>query len=262
MDNTAIKQIAELAIAAERARLLPREAMDDIPAALIGDKIVSLEGLQGQRSRFRGTFATNVLAEFVTYVKAHPGGSGFIDADNCTARVLHNLGDAKEPGHADWASVLRLKPTAAYAAIIAACKMPMDQKKLVEFIEDWAQNLDAEGGITAALAAIRNVTIAQKKDVTHTDKDFGAKRSALEEIEAKADGGLPGYFLFRTEPYAGFASREFKLRLSVRTGDVPAFVLRIVAAEQVEESIATEFKTILLREIDTAATLCIGTFTP
>ena len=260
MDASAIKEIAALAVDATRARILPQESVGDIPAALIGDKIVSLESLQSGRSRFRGTYATNVLSEFVAYVVSHPGGTGFIDADNCTARVLHNLGTKEYPGQGDWISILRLKPTAAYAAMISACKTQLDQKKVVEFIEDWALNLDTEGGIAAALAAIRNVTIAQKKDVTHVDKDFGASRSALEEIEARASGGLPSYFTFLTRPYAGFAARDFKLRLSVLTGDKPAFVLRIVSAEQIEESIATEFKTILLREIDQAATLAVGTF--
>jgi len=264
MDASAIKEIVNLAVEATRARILPAGVAGVtgvIPAALIGEKIISLEGLESGRARFRGTYSTNVLSEFVAYVVAHPGGTGFIDADNCTARVLHNLGTKDEPGHGDWASMLRLKPTAGYAAVLAVCKAQMDQKKLIEFVEDWSPNLDAHGGIAAALAAIRNVTIAQKKDVTHTDKDFGASRSALEEIEAKASGGMPSHFTFHTEPYAGFAAREFKLRLSVLTsGPAPAFVLRTVAAEQIEESIATEFKTILLREIDKAATLSIGTF--
>lgn len=265
MDANAIEKIESLALAAAGANRIDA----DTPAVILGGNIKTLEHLQSGRSRFRGAFTTNALSEFAGYVKAHTGGHGFIDADEFSARVFHNLGDTVEPGHADWTSTLTLEPTAAYAALQTIEGRALTQKQVVEWVEDWSSQLRAKFGaesdavsITQALAAIRNLTISAKSDVTHTDKDFGASRSALEEIEAKAQGGIPSHLLFTCEPYLGFSSREFALRLSVVTGDKPALTLRIVSKEAVAEDIAREFKSRLLEEIGDAATMTIGNFTP
>lgn len=265
MDATTISKIESLALAAAGANRIEATT----PAIVLGSNVVSLENFQSGRSRFRGKFATSALSEFAGYVKAHVGGHGFIDADEFTARVFHNLGDVDEPGHADWTSTLKLDPTAAYAALLSIEGKALAQKQLVEWIEDWSAQLRSKFGaesdavgITAALAAIRNLTISAKSDVTHTDKDFGAARSALEEIEAKAQGGIPSHLIFTCEPYLGFQSRDFALRLSVITGDKPALTLRIVSKEAITEDIAREFKSRLLEEVGDAATMTIGNFTP
>jgi uncharacterized protein YfdQ (DUF2303 family) len=63
-----------------------------------------------------------------------------------------------------------------------------------------------------ALAAIREISIEAKKNVTSTDRDFGASKSSLEEIEARAKGGLPTHLLFSCTAYPGFKPRQFLLR--------------------------------------------------
>lgn len=264
MDATTIEKIEKLVLEAAKANRLETQ----IPAILCDGNIFSLEQYEAGRSRFRGAFKTNALSEFSSYVKAHEGGHGFIDAEAFRATVIHNLGDVRDPGHADWTSTLQLKPTAAYAAILAIDGKAQGQKQLVEWIEDWAAELTctfgADGvtmGIASGLAAIRNLTISAKSDVTHTDKDFGASRSALEQIEAKASGGIPTHLSFSCVPYIGFRDREFDLRLSVITGDKPMLTLRIVSKEATQENIALEFKSRLLEEIGGAATMTIGTFT-
>lgn len=265
MDANAIEKIESLALAAAGANRIDANT----PALILGGNVKSLEFLQSGRSRFRGKFETEALSEFAGYVKSHAGGHGFIEAEWLRAIVFHNLGSDTNPGHADWTSTLTLRPTAAYAALLAIENKPLAQKQIVEWIEDWSPQLrakfgaDAEAtGIAAALAAIRNLTISEKKDVTHTDKDFGASRSALEEIEAKSLGGIPSHLIFACDPFLGFASREFALRLSVHHGDKPTLTLRIVSKEAVGEDIAREFKTRLLEEIGDAATMIIGSFTP
>jgi len=265
MDASTILEISNLATQATKANRL-----DTFTPAFIHDgEAKSLEAFQKGRSRFRGKFATEVLSEFSGYVKNHVGGHGFIDADRFCAIVFHNLGDVIEPGHADWRSTLTLKSTAAYAAMLSIEGKGLTQKQVVEWVEDWSPQLRAKFGaesdavgITQALVAIRNLTISAKSDVTHTDKDFGASRSALEEIEAKAQGGIPSHLVFTCVPYIGFVSRDFALRLSVITGDKPALVLRMVAKEATTEDLAREFKTRLLEEIGDAATMTIGNFTP
>lgn len=219
------------------------------PALLIDGKVVDIEHLSEGRSRFRGQFSTSVLSEFAAYLRDHSGVASdlFISPDKAIAIAYLNLGDANDPGHGDWKAQLSLKETAAYAAALMACGSRFTQREMAEWAEDWAGNLTAFNGenqvpLSAAIAAIRNITIAAKKDVTNTDEDFGAKRSALEQIEARGAGGMPTHFLLTTVPYTGFTVRDIKLRLSVITGDSPALKLRIVGKEQQHEAILTEFK--------------------
>lgn len=263
MQAEAIKRIEQLALRADERHVLK----EHIPALILDNKVVTIEHLQEGRSRFRGTMSTSVLSEFVAYVKRHPGGSGFIDHKQVKATTFLNLGTQAAPGHADWKAVLNLEPTAAYAALLQIEGAPQSQRSLVEWIEDWSANLSAmkDGQIistTAALAAIREVTIEAKRSQTSTDRDLGASKSSLEEIEARAKGGMPSHLLFQTSPYLGLVSREFRLRISVITGERPALVLRIVGKEQEQEDIAQEFKAKLIDEIGDAATLTIGSFSP
>lgn len=263
MQIETLHRIEELAIAASRNNALAEHT----PALILDNKVVSIEHLQEGRSRFRGALKTSVLSEFVAYLKRHAGGAGFIDADNMTATAYLNLGTPDKPGHADWTASLNLKATAAYSALQQADGMARSQKQMAEWIEDWSNHLGAikdgeDISINVALAAIREISIEAKKNVTSTDRDFGASRSSMEEIEARAKGGLPTHFQFRCTPYPGFAQREFVLRLSVITGESPALKLRIVGKEQAEEDIAQEFKALLLEEIGDAAELTIGTFRP
>ncbi len=263
MQIETLHRIEELVMAASRENALSTAT----PARILNNQVVSIEHLQEGRSRFRGSLKTSLLSEFVAYLKRHPVGAGFIDADNMTATAFLNLGTKDNPGHADWQAHLDLKATAAYRAIRSIEGSPLSQKQMAEWIEDWSTHLSAmkDGqtiGINVALAAIREISIEAKKNVTSTDRDFGASRSSMEEIEARAKGGLPTHLRFGCHPYPGFRHRDFNLRLSVITGDSPALKLRIVGKEQVEEDIAQEFKALLLEEIGESAELTIGTFRP
>jgi len=265
MDATAINRIADLGVDSALANRLDTH----VPAVIVNGNIQTLEHLLEGRRRFRGAFSTSSLTEFAMYIKANPGGSGFIDPKKCTAQVFLNLGTATMPGHADWTASLALEATAAYAALVRINGQPQQQRQLVEWIEDWAHLLQVQFGdgdepkpINAALPAIRNLTIQASKEVTHTDKDFGASRSALEQIEAKAAGGIPSHLIFTATPYPGFQLRDFRLRLSVVTGDKPYLTLRIVGAEAIAEDIAREFKSLLLEQIGDSASMVLGMFKP
>jgi uncharacterized protein YfdQ (DUF2303 family) len=264
MDKAAIDSIVTLALQAHAAGDLKTFT----PAILVNGQPLSIEHLQEGRARFRGVFATSMVSEYVNYIKAHTGGEGFIDPDVCAARVFLNLGTKETPGHGDWIAALNLKPTAAFAALLAMNAQRKAQRELVEWVEDWAANLEAMNqggtviGIATALPELRNLKIKAVAETTHQDRDLGATRTALEDIEASSAGGIPSHLIFNTEPYAGFAKRSIKMRVSVITGEKPAIVLRIVGKEQLEEDIAREFKEILLRDIGAAATLTIGAFKP
>jgi uncharacterized protein YfdQ (DUF2303 family) len=267
MDSQAIELIQNTAIDAHKANRLDEM---HTPAFIAGEKVVSLEHLQEGRSRFRGSYTSNSLESFADYVKSHASSaSGFVDADKMSARVFFNLGDKTAPGHGDWIATLQLKPTPEYAAMLAINGRKLEQRAMVEWIEDWAsflQPIDSNGTEIApskALTAIRKLTIKATSESTHQDKDFGARRSAIEDVEATADEGIPYALSFAAVPYTGLSRRTFTLRLGVLTGgDKPQLVLRPVALESAVDAIADEFRRTLGALIGESATLHIGIFNP
>lgn len=272
MDSTAIKAIADLAIAATHAAHLGTPT----PALIDNGKVISIEYLQAGRSRFRGRLVTASLPDFVGYVRAHANNAasaahGFIDADALAATAIFNLGDEASPGHADDVAVLVLKPTAAYRAVQFIDGKRLGQKQFAEWLEDWSQHLTAFAGfgdvipLVAAIAAVRSVKVKKTNEATSTVRNFGATRSALEDIEAQANGAaaLPDALEFQCTPYLGLAEQSAELRISVITDeDKPTFSIRWARREQAEESIAQDFKRLLTDEVGDSASMTIGTFTP
>jgi uncharacterized protein YfdQ (DUF2303 family) len=274
MDSTAIELIQKTAIAAAGLNRLAA----DTPAIILtdgtgGEKIVSLEPFAAVRSRFRGTMSTPSFDDFVAYVKDvadnEVGGvvPTFVDVDAMAATTFFNLGDFEDPGHADWRAKLNLKPTAAFSALCDIDGKKLSQKALAEWLEDWNDFVSAEyeagdGDLKRAITAIRKLTIDTRGSTTHGVTATSTQRSALEEIEAKADN-LPVGFSWVCEPYVGLKQRIFRVALSVLTGGTePQLVLRWVRREAVIEDIAKEFKTTLQERLDGSAEVSVGTFAP
>jgi uncharacterized protein YfdQ (DUF2303 family) len=263
--ETENQTVARLAVDAAKANHF---MVGDTPMLQMGGTLVSLEQYMDFRTRFRGTFKTGTISDFAKYVTDNKGGAGFIDTNECTATVYLNLGGSANPGHGDWRALLNMEKTAGYAAVLKAHGSRFDQRGFVEWVEDWAANLNAlhadgsSATIAAVLPALRELTIAQKREVTHTDRDLGATRSALDDIEAKSRHSIPTHLVFTTEPYAQFEKRSFQLRLSVMTGEKPTIGLRIVGKEVITESIAAEFKELLQKALGDSTSLLLGQFTP
>lgn len=268
MDESAIQQIERLAIDAQNMRV-PAAFAEHVAAVPDDYTLHDMEEFGLLRRRFRGMLQTNSLADFAAYVKAHHG-EGFIDADKLAATVFFNLGDSLNPGHADWHATLRMKQTAAFAALCGVDGRQRSQRELIDFIEDWSQFLvpvtqdgDTDNSLAKAITAIRSVTIKATSETENNQGDFKATRTAMDEIEAKSRHTLPAGFIFTTEPYLGLPSRDFRLRLAVLTdAKEPRLVLRIVQKEAQDEAIAQDFKAVLIREVGDAAKLTIGTFAP
>lgn len=287
MDSTAIALIQQTAIEAQKANILKTA----VPAIVLRDedgqqRVVSLEPFAAHRSRFRGTFATASLTDFAQYVTARAGGEGFIQPDSLTAEVIFNLnvdgvgapevaGQPTMPGHGDYRAALALKATSAYTALQCAAKTQFAQKAMIEWLEDWwdclaADYPDATDNIPTdllrmrqALNALRKVKVKASAEAVHTDKDFGASRSALEDVEASSDIGLPRGFRFTCKPSEDLDVREFYLRLGVLTGgEKPVFVLRWSKREADIEALGQNFKAKLLDALGDKATMLLGTFDP
>lgn len=241
------------------------------PVAVLpeGVTVKSLEQFQLNRSRFRGALKTSSLRDFADYTigREGPAAKGFVDPDAMRCVVFFNLGDETTPGHADDTAALTLKPTAAFTALQQIAGKKLDQQELAEWIEDWLVNLKAtqEGGkamdLALAIHSVRNITIKAKADTNHSVHNFGASRTAMEEIEAASADARLDSLHFRFVPYEGLGERVFTLKLSILTsGDKPTLKLRWVGQEQQVEEIAQEFKSVLAQEVGGAASLTLGTF--
>lgn len=272
MDTNAVHKIAELAVQAAGFH----SPATDAPILIRHEdgRVINLEPHMAIRSRFRGCFNTPFVTAFADYVKRHANdeSAGFIhstpDAD-LFAEVFFNLGCQVTPGHADWRAVLVPNATASWKAAREANGQAMDQRTLAEWIEDWSYCIDLVSSsgediaLGAGTAAIRNINITARSESGHVEADFSGKRTAMEEIEAKASTGtLPARIRMRIVPFAGFQARYIYLRLAIITGEKPRLSLRIIGLEAITEEIATEFREILLREIGDACPMTVGTFEP
>jgi uncharacterized protein YfdQ (DUF2303 family) len=250
-----------------------------VPAIVLMDgpgktKVESIEHLQEHRARFRGTMTTNSMQDFVKYVVGRKGSPrGFISAeriDDLSCHVYFNLGDHAIPGHGDDLAILKPKMLPAFSVMKNINGKRLSQQELIDWIEDWhhivtASKVGDDGGYmstAAAVSAIRTLKIDVKAQQTNTVGNYGASRSALEEVEANREGSLPGFLSIRTAPFDGFKDRTFTLRLSVLTGaEKPALSLRWQQQEHQCEEIAQEFKERLVAELGGLAdSLVVGTF--
>lgn len=247
------------------------------PAILVPEHyaVKNIEHLQEGRSRFRGGMATRSMPDFCAYVErranefeGEPTPCGFIDVDSMRCKVFFNLGDVGQPGHADDTAELQLKPTAAFAALHQVAGKPLSQAQLAEWMEDWAANLKVVGtegeSITVGVAVqkIRTIKIKATAERTSTESNFGAERSAMDQIEASHAEQQPADLLFTIKPYEGLLERTFTLRLSIITGEKPTIKPRWVQQEAQEEEIAQEFKQVLKQQIGGFANLTLGSFNP
>ncbi|MEO5811580.1 MAG: DUF2303 family protein [Rhodanobacter sp.] len=279
MDSTAVDRIAQLGVEAANANILNTRTSAVILTARDGSQtITSLEHLESGRARYRGKFATPYLQAFADYVVRNrendstgPQPQGFINTDTMQATVFFNLGDREDPGHADYTANLKLQQTAAFTALNRHTGTTLDQRGLHDFIEDWRDNIavlyngaaDTSKPLSAALAAIRDISIDTARSINSVERDMGATRSAMESVDAKSKHTLPSGFQFRCVPYDGLQERTFNLRLGVNTGsDKLSLVLRIQQAEATTEAIAKDFADRLGALLGTASTLTLGTFTP
>lgn len=160
LTKDAIQQITETALSAG-GKMLPTNT----PVALIPDavSVADLERYMAGRSRFRGTFSTHSLADFVGHMikRNMLGAKGFIDQDEMSCSLFFNIGDEISPDHADDRALLKLKPSAGYKAAQAVNGKAMTQKDMSDWIEDWHQYLtpvdenETVIAIAKAIAAVR-----------------------------------------------------------------------------------------------------------
>ncbi len=265
MDKTAIEAIQHTAITAASIGQL-----GDTPAIALPNNMTveSLEHLGNRRTRFRGAMTTSIVSDFAAYTKKQASAICFVDPDKMSAQAYYNLGSDTHPGHGDHYACLTLQPTAPLKAITELNGRTNTQKALSEWLEDWLLHITAinrdgeEIDMRKAITAVRNITIEATAKSEHTDENFRASRSTLENIEAKSRSGLPAGITFDCEPYLGLKQRKFNLRLSILTGSKePILILRITQLEKAQEEMAKEFEALLKNSLPETE-MYVGRFKP
>ncbi|MDP5208874.1 DUF2303 family protein [Microbulbifer sp. 2205BS26-8] len=252
MDQSAIKEIKESQTTAELAAIIGNAKLD-MPLLATPDsfRIHSLEKYLPGRNRYRGLMETVALEDFTSYCLEFGGDESacFVDPQRMTARTVFNLGSVLEPGHADFTAKLSLIQTAELKDLLQLNGERCKQKRMAEFMEDYADNItcySSDGEAipnSKAVAAIRRLTIESSRKEEHETQDFNTSRSALEKIEARSDEGLPAGFRFECTPYNGLDARSFDLRLSILTGgDAPTLTARIKRLEATQEDMGRELQ--------------------
>lgn len=274
MEQAAVKQIADLAVAAQSK--LPVQVDLDASIAILpeGFKLHSTEKFNAQRDRYRGSYSTSSIPSFVEYIGFRNNGADenvqtYINTERgLSAQTFLNLGDEVDPGHGDDTATLTLEKKAEFARAEAINGRRQRQQDLIDFVDDWAEFLEAhndsgEVDLDKAIRALRKVKITKGSELDSRVQDFGHQVSAMEKLEATGvDENLPHFFMLNTECFHGLHGRSVKLslRISANNDDAPGFVLRIVGEEALTEALAEEFKDILTLDLQGQGQIFQGAF--
>lgn len=173
--------------------------------------------------------------------------------------VADNHGTIDAPEWGDDKAMLTLKQTPIYSAILSACARKHSQESMIEFLEDWSDELapfiDVEASYPAsirqAISAVRRLKIKAKGDKTIEQGDMRASMSAMEEIEAQGDTDpLPVLIQYTGPIYEGLGACTVAMRLKVHLNkEVPEFGLRVMSAEKLADQIAKDITAKIAGEV-------------
>ena len=229
-----------------------------------GYKLENLERFEEFRNRMRGSFKTEVMADFAEYVtdnlsEESTSAGCFISADDLKAHCVLDLGTVDSPLHCEHKAALQLKQSPEYIAMQEINGVRKSQKDLAEWLEDWTSCLDAfdtNGESMTPLqliASVRNITIEAVREADSTVEDFSESMTAIEKIEARNKDRQPAKVLFTCKPADELKERTFSMRISISTGgDRPTLTLRVQQLEVMKNQIADEFKCLVKESLKEA----------
>lgn len=250
MDSTAINAIRDLAYAHRTQEVLDNTQAKSFQVIVPKDyAVVDLEKFDDNPNRFRGTFKTHLISEFVSYVNEHGNGatSVFVDAEKSTAMAIIDLSGATL-GWGDHRANIELKKTPEYKALVELMLSGLTQDGFIDFVEDFAPNIsffsdDTTVITSAAITAIRKLTVSTQSDTTSEAGDFKASLSKTDQIEVSSKAGMmPTGFYFTCVPYEGMEPVQFDCRLrAVTEGKAVALKYRVIGIDRVMNQIGLDF---------------------
>lgn len=269
MDGSAIKELVELAVAANSGVAV---GSNDVAMALPDNMVIhDIEKYAEQPARFRGIFTTNALDPFVKYASRYYDvfeSAVYLNTDAMSALAVFDLGSPARPLHGESRAVIKSEPTLEFQAVQNAVSSWKTQEAAVEWLEDWLPNLSTHPGtsMNSVIHALRSIRVTSENAKESVITDFSASKSALEKIEAKSSAGeIPSTLYFTCVPYTfNDQVRTFPLRVKIKTnkdGVSVAFACTVLA--QIEEQIRREFEAELAQRLEAANVtlpIYIGTF--
>lgn len=255
--NFTLREIQESANIPELIKQIEQSG-NKTPLALIPKSMAvhSLEKYMPEASRLRMHFSTESIEDFTAYCKKFDkeGASCFIDGNTMSAKTFLDLGTEENPLHQDHSASMGLEKSAAYIALLQACSRELNQKAMVEFLEDWSDQVVMVGFgsevmlMSAAIAALRDMTIDSVKSSTSEIQDFSENMTSSEKIEARNQNKLPIAFIFKTVTFLGLKEREFHVRIGILTAyERPTLSIRILQHEKLKDEMVSEFKEVLVK---------------
>ena len=283
----ALKHLEANAVGASKTEV---RDMGGVPFIVVpeGLRAESVERFSDTPARFRGTFKTRRISDFVGYIKSHhsekaPQVGIFIDPENTEAHALFDLGRHAAPGWADHVAHLAPKATPAYAALLSHAAQgggtgkAFTQEQFQDFISDWKDELQFfdSAGVSMEFASVMKAV--SRLHVTTQEKseseigNYNVQRSDLESIGISAGNGLqlPALMHFSCQPYDEMDVRDFACVLRARPAvdkRSATLVYRVISLEVTKGLIADEFLELICdelreKELDALADSArIGTF--
>lgn len=270
MDSTAINAIRDLAHAQKTQEILGETKTSSSQVIVPKDyAVVDLEKFDDNPNRFRGTFKTHLISEFVSYVNKNGNSSTgiFVDSEKSTAMAIIDL-DGSTLGWGDHRAKIELKKTPEYEAIGNLMLTRLSQDDFIDFVDDFAPNIrffndDTTVITSAAITAIRKLTVNTQSDTTSEVGNFKGSLSSFDQIEVSAKVGvMPTFFYFTCIPYEGMEPVQFDCRLrAVTENKAVALEYRVIGIDRVMNQIGLDFLAQLKEGVskDSAAGFYCGT---
>ncbi|WP_026601451.1 DUF2303 family protein [Methylomonas sp. 11b] len=259
MDASAIKTISALSVVESQINTL--SALDYNVALLPENyKLEGLEKFGNAPIRFRGNYKTTLIDEYIKYVNDHgtPDSTVFVDETTMTSKAIMDLGRPDQPLWGSHKAELSLIKTPEYQAILQYDNTKLEQQALIDFAEDWADNIsffdnqEQRLDFRKTINTLRKLKINANAESEQTVGNYAAARSTLEQVEIKAgQEELPAYFTFHCIPYEGFPLVLFTCQLRAINDQKQVVIkYRIMQLPVKQTEIANCFKDLLQGDID------------
>lgn len=269
MDGSAIKELVELAVAANSGVVI---GASEFAVALPDNMVIhDIEKYALVPARFRGTFTTNAIDHFVKYASKYydlDSSALYLDTDAMSALAVFDLGSPDSPLHGDCRAIIKSESTLELQAVQGAVSSWKPQEAAIEWLEDWLPNLSTQSdtSMMSVIHALRSINVTAGSGKESVITDFSASKSALEKIEIKSSSGeIPNTLFFTCVPYSfSYQPRVFPLRVKIKStkeGASIAFSCTVLA--QIVEQIRQEFEAELTQKLNDAGVeipIYVGSF--
>lgn len=231
------------------------EDSKNVVAVKDGYSLVEVEKYRDQKTRFTGTFQTELLDEFVGYSKVHYSDRAicFVNRDALSAKIIFDFMDSDGGAVGFQRNMAVLKPATSplWAQIQKlVAQREVSQKDLAFFLTDNDSCLAYNSGtivpLSEAITAIRTLKINTQKSAEIKVGNLSQEKSLMEKIDADNNPAarVPDMIVYTLRPVSWLDPVEVSIRLSINTAEKDGqfhLIPRIVNPDQLNDRIAANF---------------------